>query len=112
MTKDEALALAHQMLSYEAETGIFTRKYCAQRKDLVGKRAGNPNNRGYRAIRICSVTFLEHRLAWWMVHGVMPDFIDHINGVKDDNRINNLRPATKQQNNVNKPVGKNNTTRR
>ena len=45
----------------------------------------------------------EHRLIWLYHHGVWPkDQIDHINGVKDDNRIENLRECTHQQNQFNR----------
>lgn len=110
MTSEDALSTVHASLSYDPETGFINRKLCSQRKDLVGKRAGSLKSNGYRVIKVCGVTFFEHRLIWWMVHGTMPDFIDHKNCVKTDNRIGNLRPATKLQNNVNKPIGKNNTT--
>jgi hypothetical protein len=40
---------------------------------------------------------------WMYVHGVWPSAgLDHVNGVRDDNRIDNLRPATVQQNNQNR----------
>jgi len=43
--------------------------------------------------------YLAHRLAWLYVHGVMPKKnIDHINGVKTDNRIENLRDVAQSVN--------------
>lgn len=46
--------------------------------------------------------YLEHRLAWLYVTGTWPsDQIDHVNGIRDDNRIFNLREATGPENNGN-----------
>lgn len=57
---------------------------------------------GYRAAEIDGATYLVHRLVWKIMTGEEPpEFIDHINGVRDDNRWENLRAATRQQNNRN-----------
>jgi hypothetical protein len=69
-----------------------------------GSRAGYQSVGGYRFVRINKVLCLEHRIVWLLHRGVLPNFIDHINGVKNDNRIENLREATKSQNAANSRV--------
>ena len=51
--------------------------------------------------------FQAARLAWFYVHGWLPEEIDHINGDRLDNRIVNLRPATRSQNSFNKRLQRN-----
>jgi hypothetical protein len=90
-----------ELLLYDAETGIFTRRIKTGRV-LVGDVAGSLHQKGYREIKVDYKHYFAHRLAWFYVHGVWPkDQIDHINGVKDDNRICNLREATNAENNQN-----------
>ena len=47
-----------------------------------------------------------HRLVWFLENGYLPGQIDHINGNRSDNRIENLRPATNRQNAYNKAAPK------
>jgi len=72
------------------------------RRVVVGKEAGGVNELGYRVITVNKRRFLAHRLAWFYVNGVWPDgMIDHVNQDQSDNRIENLRIATKSQNMAN-----------
>lgn len=61
-------------------------------------------------IQVSGTRYLAHRLAWMYVYGVMPSMIDHVNGDRSDNRIENLRPANKSTNNVNTGLTIRNTT--
>jgi len=70
-------------------------------KNVRGKRAGTLNADGYRHVTVRGVRYKEHRLVYVWHYGSAPDLIDHTNGVRDDNRIENLRPCTKQQNGFN-----------
>ena len=71
-------------------------------KDVV-----NTDTRGYLRIRIMDKDYRIHRLAFMYMEGKMPEFVDHMNGVKTDNRWCNLRPCTQQQNQFNQHrVGK------
>jgi hypothetical protein len=66
---------------------------------------------GYVKIVINYNQYLAHRLAWLYVYGKWPENqIDHVNGVRNDNRIKNLRECTKQQNCFNSRIPNNNTS--
>ena len=101
-----------ELLSYDAETGVFHR--AKPRKEInVGDVAGCVDSRGYVYARVDGVMYLAHRLAWLYVHGVWPaDQIDHINGIRADNRIANLREATSAQNHQNQTHGQGNASGR
>jgi len=83
-----------ELVRYDPVTGLFYRRWkCGER------RVGCDNGRGYVVLRLDDKLYQAHRLAWLYVHGVFPAAdIDHINGVRDDNRIVNLRPATRAEN--------------
>ena len=68
----------------------------------VGKRFGTYNN-GYRQGSILGKIYREHHLVWFKYHNKFPVFLDHINGIRDDNRIENLREATDRTNAFNRP---------
>ena len=97
------------VVTYFKETGSFV--WARTRKGAsAGSQAGSIHAKGYITIRIHDRLYLAHRLAWYIETGEQPEQIDHINGVKDDNRICNLRAATPNQNQHNKSLNKNNTS--
>lgn len=67
-------------------------------------RAGYVKKRsGYRSVTIGGLDYFEHRLVYqWHHEGDIPDYIDHINGVRDDNRIENLRASNPRLNQGNR----------
>lgn len=88
-------------LDYDPETGVFRWRVSRQRV-RKGKAAGFTTPQGYVRICLGGKVYSAHRLAWFYVYGVWPDGeMDHINRDKADNRIANLRPATKAQNMAN-----------
>lgn len=88
-------------LDYNQETGVFKWKIRTSNRIKVGDEAGVVTKLGYRIVSLLGEKEYCHRLAWLIVHGEMPDCIDHINGNKLDNRICNLRNTTKSENNKN-----------
>jgi len=101
-----------ELLAYSPETGDFTWNESRSRTAKAGDIAGSYQQHGYLNIKIDGRTYRSHRLAWLYVHGRWPaEQIDHVNGVRDDNRIANLREATVGQNHQNRAVQKNSTSR-
>lgn len=86
-------------LDYQSGSLIWT---CAgQRSDRNGMQAGNVSTTdGYRYIKFRQKRILAHRVVFFMFHGFVPKEIDHINTVRDDNRIENLRDAITHSNNL------------
>lgn len=91
-----------ELLDYNPETGVFTRKLCTANRHKQGEAVGYSGARGYRQAMAEGKKHMLHRLAWLWVHGTWPEFdIDHKNRNRADNRIDNLRPATRSENNHN-----------
>lgn len=73
----------------------------------IGDRAGSLKKHGYRQIGIRGKQYYEHRIIFLYFHGFMPIWIDHDKG-KQDNRIENLRESTYQENSCNIGIRKTN----
>jgi hypothetical protein len=84
-----------ELLDYDPATGVFTWRLVNRRafRAKAGDRAGTrPDGAGYLPIGVDGKVYRAHRLAWLHVHGTWPfGVIDHINGIRHDNRIENLR---------------------
>ena len=78
--------------------------------NLIGKEAESIDSRGYYNVSYNNKRVLAHRLIFFMFHGYIPEFVDHIDGNKLNNNIYNLRPATRTQNQQNTKITKRNTS--
>ena len=78
----------------------------------AGRLAGSYDGNGYIEVRVNGKNIGAHRIIYEMHFGQIPDEmdIDHINGVRHDNRIENLRAVTRSVNNLNKAKQKNNSS--
>lgn len=103
LDRDLTLEALHAVMHYDPETGIFRWRYSRRGgRGRAGTQAGWITDSGYRIVTINGRDYRAHCLAWFYVFGTWPPAdIDHINRIKDDNRISNLREATRSQNNIN-----------
>lgn len=88
-----------ELVSYNSETGEFVWLKNNGAKGIAGNMAGRINFYGYSVICVDGRTYQAHRLAWLHKNGEFPSMnIDHINGVRNDNRIANLRNVSQRIN--------------
>lgn len=94
--------LVRERLNYDQETGVFTWR-TSPHPSKVGKVAGGLDAHGYLQLNLYGKVVKVHRLAWLYVYGDWPDgHIDHINGIRTDNRLCNIRVVTNAINCQNK----------
>lgn len=90
MTADEA----EKTFRYDSETGLLYWRIRPSNGVREGQKAGSDDGDGYLQVRYRGRTYKAHRIVWLIHKGEMPvAMIDHINGIRSDNRIENLREA-------------------
>jgi hypothetical protein len=99
-----------ELLIYNPETGKFFWRKPPNKKIAAGAKAGTAHAAGYVNIGIKKSKYLAHRVAWVMSGQMLSndDQIDHINGNRSDNRIDNLRLSSHDQNCMNSKARRHN----
>lgn len=105
-------------VAYDPETGRLSWKSIAVRDRIdrmwntrfAGTSITHKNSSGHIQFGLDGKNVLGHRIAWLITHGECPSLIDHENGVRDDNRLCNLRPASSSQNASNSKDRSHNTS--
>ena len=100
-------SILYELFLYDPNIGTFVRK-TSRGGQKVGTEAGYTRSDGYTYIRIQNKQYLGHLLAWYYHYKEWPKTqLDHINGIKNDNRISNLRDVLQsinQQNQLRAPI--------
>lgn len=95
---------------FEYKDGELYRKIVRSNRNTINDKAGYINPNGYKVININGCIFKNHRLIFLMINGYLPNTLDHIDGNKLNNKIENLREATKVENGQNSKLSKRNTS--
>ena len=107
----KAIDLKNELLArFLVEDGRLIRKVADGRGLKAGTEAGTVAKSGYRQVKIDGKLYYTHRLMFFIHHGFMPITVDHIDGDRQNNKIENLRSASYRQNNCNINTRKNNTS--
>lgn len=98
-TEELTAARVRELLHYDPETGITTRRVATSPRAPKGGVVGDLDGRGYLRVRLDSKRYSLHRVIWLYMTGEWPKGeVDHKNRTRTDNRWANLRDATVAQN--------------
>ena len=90
---------------FDYKDGILYWKFRAANRIKVGSPAGSIDpSTGYHKTYVYGKFYKTHRVIFLYHHGYLPEFVDHIDGDKANNRIENLRAATKEENCQNQKI--------
>ena len=111
--KDKELYnLCKSLFIYNKDNGkLYWENPAYNCKRLKGKEVGTVDKSGYLAMMVKKKNYKVHQICFLMHHKYKPKMIDHINGIKQDNRISNIRECTSSENGQNRTqLSKNNTS--
>lgn len=101
----------HRLFKYDPEAGVITNKTTRGKAKAGDEAGGAPNNEGYKYVYASGKHYSVHRVAWMLSYGYFPEHeVDHINGIRDDNRLCNLREVSHTCNMQNQKLAKNNAS--
>jgi len=95
-----------ELFSYR--DGVLIRKTAPANSVNIGDVAGYIGTNGYLRICILGKYYLAHRIIFLMFNGYLPKAIDHIDGDKSNNKVENIRECTTNQNQYNAKLRKDN----
>ena len=100
-----------KLFLYDSKSGVLTNRVRRGGRSKAGSTVGSIDAYGYLTASINYSVYKVHRIIWLYVYGEFPpDEIDHINKIRDDNRITNLRAVNHQENSTNPSIGTTNTS--
>lgn len=91
-------------------SGELTRKITTSPRAIKGTIVGNVGKRGYKYFSINGKKYYNHRIIWFLHYKEMPEYIDHIDGNRLNNKIENLRICNLTENLCNSCIRKDNTS--
>lgn len=100
--------LLHELFIFDGQN--LVRKISVNSRAREGDIVNSYSDGGYLKVKINRRMYKVHRIIWFMQYGYWPDEIDHINGIKDDNRLENLREVNHEENCKNRLMRRDNTS--
>jgi hypothetical protein len=102
--------MANKYFEYRHGTLYWKEKTSNKSPVKVGDACGRPTKSGHIQTTVHRKLYGNHRIIFLMHHGYIPKEVDHADGNPLNNRIENLRPATRAENQYNRKINKNNTS--
>jgi len=102
--------LIEELFTYDEEGGELYRIKKSQSYSGAARPAGCINSNGYSYVAIKGIRYLTHRIIFLLMTGELPEQVDHINHDRADNRWENLRAVSNQENARNSPIRSTNTS--